>query len=262
MVTAAFAVGAACHVGDPPGPPSASPGLVASADPPGPPSASPGLVASADPPSRADESASWPPLDSLPWPEDAPPLVKAIYAGSWVPDGALGFDEEWIDEAGLVQAYTGRHAGRRIWQGLLSQDARLPMDQLVRDRTGPAVAYLFSLLVRSMPDPTLEGAFDPQPAVVHVRHSGRVRLRFDGEIVLDAPAAPPGQTSVSRVRVNLTDAFDVILLKLGRGSPELGDSMDVELRVSAPDGSPIPYQSYYTMRIASLPHEVEPERLR
>ena len=75
---------------------------------------------------------------------------------------------------------------------------------------------------------------------------------------LDLPPAAPGEWSEASAPVVLTDPYDVLLLKLGRGSDELGESLDVEVRVSAPDGSAIPGQGWNTMRPPGLPSDLDP----
>jgi len=185
------------------------------------------------------------------WPEGAASAIKALYAGSWVPDGAEGFDEQWIDEAALVETYTKRRAGRRLWRGMRSTDGVLPVDVLVNDREGPAVTYLYVLNYRRPDDPfadmtTLE--YDDEPAVLHLRYRGRARLLFNGEVIIDVPAPPAGEVGEARAAVTMTDGFDVVLVKLGRGSNELGWSYDCELRMSDLQGGKIDKQGWNTMR--------------
>jgi hypothetical protein len=186
--------------------------------------------------------------------EDVPTPIKAMLVGSWAPDPEEGFDHAWLDEAGLREVYSLQRASRRIWKGFSTDDDTLPLDLLIRDREGPAVAYVYVLSYRD--DPTL--AFPDAPAVLHVRHRGRLQARLDGALVLDAPAPPPGHWGEARAPVTLTSSYDVLLLKLGRGSPELGDSLDVQVRLSAPDGTPIPTQGWYTMRPPGRPSDLVP----
>ncbi|MCB9896505.1 MAG: hypothetical protein H6825_00750 [Planctomycetes bacterium] len=201
-----------------------------------------------------------------PFPTGAPPVAKGLYAGSWTIDAEHPFEHAWIDEEGLRETYTKRQAGRRTWAGMSSTDDFIPLDALVKDRTGPASAYFFTLVHRSpLPD---QDAHDPASypdvdAVLHVRHRGRVRVWFEGRLVVDAPAPPPGETREERVPVTCTGAFDVLLAKVARGSPELGDSYALDLRLGLPDGSPVPLQAWNTMRPSGylsdlLPVEVGP----
>jgi hypothetical protein len=211
----------------------------------------------ADPAIPADGGKQLPP-----WPKDAPALSRALVAGSWTVDADHPFEEAHIDEPGLRVAYTRRRAGRRIWQGLRGDADHVPLDHYVRDREGPLSAYVYALVQREVPDPLAPGAFDTLPAVLHVRHRGRARVWYDGELVLDLAAPPDGKPATAAVAVELTDAFDVILAKLGRGSRSMGTSLDLELRLSAPDGSPLPYQEFNTMRPSHLPPDVPAEMLR
>jgi hypothetical protein len=197
-----------------------------------------------------------------PWPKEAPALSRALVAGSWTVDADHPFDEARIDEPGLRVAYTRRRAERRMWQGLRGDADHVPLDHFIRDREGPLFAYLYALVQRDVPDPTAPGAFDTIPAVLHVRHRGRARVWYDGELVLDLAAPRDGKPATAAVAVQLTDAFDVILAKLGRGSSSLGMSLDLELRLSGPDGSPLPYQEFNTMRPSHLPPDVPAETLR
>lgn len=202
------------------------------------------------------------PPGGVPWPADAPPLVSALIAGTWSVDGADGFEQAGIDETGLRVAYTRRAAGRRSWGGLRGDADHLPINVVLRDREGPAMAYVYALVQRDVADPLAPTALTPTPAVLHLRHRGRVRAWFDGRQVLDAPAPQAGTVGHAQASVVLTDAFDVILVKLGRGSPGLGESFDLELRLSAPDGSAIPHQAFNTMRPNHLPPDVPAEMLR
>jgi hypothetical protein len=184
----------------------------------------------------------WP--DPLPAPAaEVPALFKGLIIGSWEP-GEQGFDQEWIDERGLREAWTKSTASRRTWKGFAISPPAVPVDSLLHDREGPAVGYVFSLVTRADGDPEVEDA----PAVLHVRHRGRVRVLVDGLPTLDAPAPAPGTWGEARAPIVLSGPYTAVLLKLGRGNAALGDSMNVEVRVSAPDGSPLPRQSWNTMR--------------
>jgi len=215
----------------------------ASQAPPVPPAAPAAPATSKPAPSPAD--FQWP--DPLPAPADAvPTLFKGLIIGSWEPDAEKGFDQEWIDERGLREAWTKSSASRRTWKGFAASAPAVPVDSLLDDREGPAVGYVFSLVARSDGDPAVEDA----AAVLHVRHRGRVKVFVDGLPAIDAPAPAFGWWGEARAPIVLTGPYTVVLLKLGRGSAALGESMDVEVRVSAPDGSPLPRQSWNTMRPA------------
>jgi len=197
------------------------------------------------------------------WPVDATPMEKALIAGSWRIDEQNDFEREWIDEQALRVAYTNRRAGRRKWMGIRGDSDVLPVDALIRDREGPAVAYVYALVQRDVPEPFEPDAYEfPLAAVLHLRHRGRARLWLDGERVLDVPAPPPGEVGQAAALVTLTDAFDVILVKIARGSPELGHSMDLQIRLSLPNGAAIPQQLFNTMRPSHLPPDIAPELLR
>jgi len=199
---------------------------------------------------------------AVPWPEQALPAFKALYAGSWVPDGADGFDEQWFDEAALVQTYTKRRAGRRIWRGLRSSDGVMPLDLLIRDRTGPAVGFVYVLNYRRPGVPEEDYAdfeYADEQAILHLRHQGRTRLLFDGVVVLDVPAPPPGEVGQAQAMVTMTDGFDVLLAKVGRGSSELGSEMNFEVRLSDLDGAPLPSQGWNTMRSSDAISELVEE---
>ncbi|HZL99384.1 MAG TPA: hypothetical protein VFD43_03945, partial [Planctomycetota bacterium] len=203
----------------------------------------PAVPAAPPAPARSVDEFQWPePLP--PCSPDAPALFKGLVVGTWEPDGAAGFDESWVDEPALREAWTRNSVSRRTWKGFTVSDAAVRVDALLADRTGPAVGYLFSLVSRGTAAPELGDA----PAVLHVRHNGRLRAFVDGLAVLDLPAPQAGAWGEARAPVVLSGPYTVLLLKLGRGSPELGPSMDVEVRVSAPDGSPLPEQSWNTMR--------------
>lgn len=196
---------------------------------------------------------------AVPWPEQALPAFKALYTGSWVPDGPDGFDEQWFDEAALVETYTKRRAGRRLWRGLRSPDGIMPLDLLIRDRTGPAVGFVYVLSYRR-PDVLgtdfADYTYTDQQAILHLRHRGRTRILFDGAVVIDVPAPPPGAVGYAQAEVTLTDGFDVLLAKVGRGSAELGSEMNFEVRLSDLDGAPLPLQGWNTMRASDALSEL------
>ncbi len=226
------------------------------------PGSAPPVAAAAPPavaPEPAPESAAPAPAAApLSWPTelprfrpDVPVLNKGLAAGTWAPDDVLGFDAQWVDEAALREVFTRQQAGRRRWSGFTAGGEQVPVDTLLADRDGPAVGYVFSLSSRALGDDLQDRA-----AVLHVRHRGRVRALWDGRVVLDVRAAPPGDWVEERVPVVMTGAYDVLLLKLGRGSSDLGPSMDVSVRVSAADGSAVPKQFWTSMRPGGLPTDL------
>ncbi len=197
-------------------------------------------------PARDDE-ASTPPAPAA----DAVHMDRGLVVGTWAADGELGFDEQWVDEAGLREVFTKDRARRREWRGFSTADEKVPMEALTGDRTGDVVAYAYTVVERNRPDAT----WPDQDAVLHLTYRGRVQVRYDGKLVIDAPAPPEGSVAVQRVPVQLTDAFDTILVKVGRG-PSLGTSLDVGLRLSAPDGSRLEFTRFWPMRIPGLPREI------
>ena len=198
------------------------------------------------------------PLADFEWPQplppcspDAPFLFKGMVIGSWVPESDAGFDQAWVDESGLREAWTRASVNRRTWKGFNVASPTVLADSLLADRDGPAVGYVFSLLSRADGNPDVED----QPAVLHLRHRGRVRVLIDGQRLLDEPAPAGGEWAEARAPLVLSGPYTVVLVKLGRGSANLGASMEFELRVSAPDGSPLPKQSWNTMRPGFAPPE-------
>lgn len=230
--------------------PAAAPSAASSPAPPVPtPSAAP--TAPAAPRARR-------PLADFEWPQplppcspDAPFLFKGMVIGSWVPESDAGFDQAWVDESGLREAWTRASVNRRTWKGFNVASPTVLADSLLADRDGPAVGYVFSLLSRADGNPDVED----QPAVLHLRHRGRVRVLIDGQRLLDEPAPAGGEWAEARAPLVLSGPYTVVLVKLGRGSADLGASMEFELRVSAPDGSPLPKQSWNTMRPGFAPPE-------
>jgi hypothetical protein len=189
----------------------------------------------------ADVAAS-----DLAWPSDAKPAVKAVFAGSWAPREPLGFDQTWFDEAALMELPANRLAGRRKWHGITSSGQRMLVDAQIRDRDGPAMAYTWWLLtwdeIVGPPEADL-------PAVIHFRHRGRVRLWFDGQLLIDEGPTEDGDWQTLRRAVTLTGSDDVFLVKSARGSPELGSSADFELCVSTPEGDAFAGQIWQTVRV-------------
>jgi hypothetical protein len=185
-------------------------------------------------------------MDEMPWPTEAAPAVKALFAGSWEPREPLGFDQTWFDEADMLSVPESRLAGRRTWRGVTSQGARMLVDPQIRDRTGPAIAYTWWMLtwdeVVGPPDTDL-------PAVIHFRHSGRVRVWFDGQLIIDETPTEDGSWNTLRRAVELTGSDDVFLVKSARGGPELGPTADFELCVTTPGGGAFPGQIWQTVRV-------------
>jgi hypothetical protein len=208
------------------------------------------LMACADRPASPTRQA--PPAELPPCDPGAPFLHKGLVVGSWTPRDDAAFDESWLDEADLVQAFTKERVGRRSWRGFTSGDAALKIDALLDDREGPAVGYLFSLVARASLDRTAADV----DAVLHVRHRGRLTAWLDGRLVLDEAAPDDGTWGEVRTLVRLTGPYDVLLLKLGRGSPALGGSMNVEVRLSDLGGSPLDGQTWNTMRPPGLPTDL------
>jgi hypothetical protein len=203
----------------------------------------------------ANAGASSLPPEPMEWPDPLPPvsetapaLMKGLVVGSWAPDGPLGFDEAWLDEAGLTQAWAKDKVGRRVWRAFSVSEPIARLDILLKDRPGPSVGYLYSISQRGLAVP---GVAD-MPAVLHVRHRGRLRLWFDGEAVVDAPAPEAGAWGEARVPVTLRGRYSLLLAKCGRCDPTLGDSMDLEVRLSRPDGAPVESQSWSSMRTPGL----------
>ena len=215
----------------------------------------------------------WAPLladlpDELPpMPRDGVPLNKGMVIGSWAPDPELGFDRSFLDEARVVQVWTWERVARRTWRGMVTEREVVPMESLLADREGPAIGYVFSLFARRMPDPA-QVAPDA-PAVLHLRHRGRARVWVDGRQVLDvaAPAARnvPGSPDIgtwssSSAPIVLTGPYDIVLVKVARGSEELGPSMEFELRISDLQGRSLPDTFWNTMRTPGWPSDLpEPE---
>lgn len=203
------------------------------------------------------------------WPsQDAAPLLKALVAGSWsLLEGEDFADDKLDGEADVRVAYTRRRAGksRRKWVGLRTEGDALGVGTYFDSqdpREGESFCYVYALVQRNIPDALLpETVIEPQRAVLHLRHRGRLRAWFDGELVLDEPAPPLGEARHVTAPVTMTDAFDVLLLKLGRGG-ELGETFDVEVRVATPEGEPVEHFQWNTMRPNHLPPDVAPEMLR
>lgn len=183
-------------------------------------------------------------LAAMPWPESAPPLVKAVVAGPWVP-GPAGLAEAWFDES-MRTVPRGLKAGRRSWAGLMCHGERLLLDTRFNDIRGPQAVCAFALLSYTL---DVTPSDEPHPAVVHLEHRGQVRLLIDGRVVLDVPASPDGSLQRVRTIVQLQGNDDAFLLKCARGSPELGTSMDVQLRVTDLAGQALPGQHWQTVRI-------------
>ncbi len=186
-----------------------------------------------------------PPPDTLPWPVDCPPWVKAQYAGSWSWRAEDGFDRTWFDEAGLLAIPKSRLAGRRKWQGVQS-DGDVMLVDVRLGRPEPAMAYVWALVTW---DEIVGPPAEPVPAVIHLRHRGRIRVWLDGELLVDEPPAPDGEPRTIRRAVHLTGSDDVLLAKVGRGNAQLGPTADFELRVSTPAGERVDGQIWQTVRV-------------
>lgn len=192
------------------------------------------------------------------WPDPLPPaqpgvpaMHKGLAIGTWAPDAPGDFDQAWIDEAGLHSVAGGEPAARRVWRGFGATGA-VPLEALLGAREGEAVAYVFALVQRAgleLPPPV------DTAAVLHLRHRGRLRAWFEGRLAVDAPPPADGGWAEARVPVLLSGPFDVLLLKCGRGSPAFGAALDVEVRLSAADGTPLPDVTWNTIRPPGLPVE-------
>lgn len=202
----------------------------------------------------AGEASVWP--DPLPPPDpDVPAARRAAIIGTWTPDDPARFDQAWLDEAGLREVFTGRRASRRAWRGISSATDVLPLDALLRDREGPAVAYAYVLSTRVTQDES--GRVEDAPAVLHVRHRGRIQVRVDGRLVVDAPTPPPHAWGEARAPIGMTDTYDVVLVKVGRGLVPEGDGLDFVLRLTRPDGSPVPHHDWRVVRSPDYPSDLD-----
>ncbi|MDG2149224.1 MAG: hypothetical protein P8N09_06850 [Planctomycetota bacterium] len=203
----------------------------------------------ATPPSSAEpETPTSKPSGNLdvPWPTEALPAVKALYAGSWKPQEPLGFEQALFDEAGLLSLPKNMMAGRRRWSGFRSYGEQMLVDTQIEPRKGPAMAYTWWLLtwdqVVGPPETDLS-------AVIHFRHRGRARVWLDGQLLFDEQPTEAGTWQTLQRAVMLTGSDDVFLVKTARGSPELGPSANFELRVSAPQGEALDGQIWQTVRV-------------
>ena len=197
----------------------------------------------AEPPADAPPA---PTLDEMPWPEDCPPVHKAIFAGGWDVKPPVGFDRALFDEAAMLAIPENRHAGRRPWRGVTTDGDVMLIDPQIKDRPGPAMAYVWCLLtwneIVGVPETEL-------PAVVHLRHRGRIKIWVEGQLLFDEQPDAEGSWQTKRSTLTLSGADDAILVKCARGSPELGPSANFELRVSTPEGAPHPGQIWQTVRV-------------
>lgn len=204
----------------------------------------------------AEEPAA--PTGPVAWPSRSAPMLRALYAGTWAPHEEDGFAHSWFDESALQETYSMRRAGRRVWKGI-SGSKLMRIDALATDRADPLEAYLYAISSRPPTnglDAFAEGAYDDAEAILHLRHHGRVRAWWDSELVLDEDGTQDEAPRHSQVRVPLTDAFDVLVLKLGRG-PEFGSSIDIDVRLSALDGEPLPGQDFMPRRKNEYPREID-----
>jgi len=200
----------------------------------------------APPPPSATPGGKPPEALNVPWPTEAPPAVKALFAGSWKSQEPLGFEQAWFDEAGLLALPKNRMAGRRQWHGITSYGEQMLVDSQIKPRKGPSIAYTWWLLTWN------EAVGPPEtdlPAVIHFRHRGRARLWFDGQVLFDEQPTHDGTWRTSQREVMLTGTDDVFLVKTARGSPALGPSADFQLRVSTPEGEAFVGQIWQTVRV-------------
>lgn len=197
--------------------------------------------------SGAAENGSYPaPAD------DVPTLRKGLMIGTWKPTSGAAFDQAFIDEDGLREAFTGWSAGRRQWRGFAAESGEVPLDALFGQPRGPEIGYVYSLLGRQAQD----GVFADAEALLHIEHRGRISVRVDGRLVLQAPPTTGPGSASHIVPIILTGPYDVLLAKVGRGSSELGSSFNLSIRVTDVDGKSIPGQAWTTMRPAGLPSDL------
>ncbi len=207
-------------------------------------------VAAADiapePEQGPEPSSPLPALDSLPWPADCAPVHKAMFAGGWDVKAPLGFERALFDEAAMLAIPENRHVGRRPWRGVTSEGDIMLIDPQIKGRAGPAMAYVWWLLtwneIVGIPQEDL-------PAVLHLRHQGRIKLWMDGELLFDEEPNADGSWKTQRRAVKLSGPDDAFLVKCGLGSPELGPSANFELRVSTLEGTPHPGLIWQTVRV-------------
>ncbi len=184
----------------------------------------------------------------LPAQPDARWMQKGLVIGSWSLDPALGLDEAWIDEEELREAFTKDRVKRREWKGFSSQTARVPIDNLMQKKPGPIFGYIYALVQRNRPDQT----WPDEEAVLHITHHGPMKAWFDGRPVFDEDT-PSGTSNTVRMRVTLTDAYDVVLIKVG--SPA-GESLDVTVVLSDLSGKAIDFMAWNTVRIPGIPRDI------
>ncbi|GJM21712.1 MAG: hypothetical protein DHS20C15_16270 [Planctomycetota bacterium] len=228
------------------------------------PEAAPAPPTESQAPEAPVEEASPAPGKALPleWPQSAVPLRRLLLAGTWSLESPEDFERAWLDEAGLREVFSLQPAGRRRWQGMAGGETAVNLDALTRTRPDPALAYAYSISSRPNTgniDPLAADAFPDAEAVLHIRHACRLRAWWDGEIVLDEAAPADGQPRHVQVRVPLTDAYDVLLLKLARGA-DFGASMNLEVRLSDTNGEAIPRQEFVPRRKNEFPTELSGSR--
>ncbi len=198
-------------------------------------------------PAPAHDDGGLPPASS-----DALTPPKGLLIGGWkLADSESFAKRRWLDEEGLREAFTKERVHRRTWSGFTTETAELPIERLLDAGAGPRVGYLYVLIMRE----DKSGDFGPVDGTLHIKHGGRMRAWVDGRLLADAPP-PDGEWSEVRTPVTMTGPYDVVLLKLGRGG-DLGRTMNVEMRVTAPDGSAIPGVSWYTMRPPGRPSDLD-----
>ena len=195
--------------------------------------------------SCAREVITSPPSPQVPF------LDKGLVAGSWALQDPQDFEVDRLGEANLREVFTGQRLQRRTWRGFSSTEPILPLDTLFNDRAPPSMGYVYSLVQREKSDI----GWPNTQAVLHVSHRGRARVWFEGELVIDAPSPPSGTWGTVRSVVQLTGAFDVLLIKVAQEHGEAEGSMNLQVRLSDIDGSPLPRTSWNTMRPGHLPRD-------
>lgn len=191
------------------------------------------------------------PIERMPKPgPDAVWLEKGLMIGTWSMHPELGMDEAWIDEEGLRETFTKVRVKRREWRGFGAESKLIPLDLLMKRKEGPIFGYVYSLVQRNRQD----GVWPDEQAVLHVTYRGPIKAWFDGELLFDL-GEPLGSVATARVPVVLTDAYDVLLLKLGADD---GTSMNIEVALTDPEGGAIEAMTWNTVRIPGIPREIGP----
>lgn len=237
----------------------------AAPDAPDTPDTPPAEVAAPDAQSAATDPAApetpTPPDDDVADAGGPPPVLpiagpdtvwmrKGLMIGTWSLDPELGLDEEWFDEAGLRETFTKVRVKRREWRGFATQSPLVPLDILMDRKPGPIFGYVYGLVQRNR----LDATWPDEEAVIHLTHRGPVKGWFDGELIFNEPD-PIGGVATARATVTLTDAYDVLLLKL---SSDEGESMNIEVGMTDLEGGPIEAMTWNTVRIPGIPREIGP----